>query len=361
VAVFDKSLDSLSATLINSYNLNPAINILKAQPIDPLLNSVILQLASPLEQNIVYTLTVNNLNDCSNNQVGSYNHAKAGLATTINKKQILINEILFNPRPGGSDYVEIVNAGNTIADLSKINIAVRNSGGNLQSIIKLIDGVYYLYPGEYALFNSDLISLSLAYHVKKPDNCYTLSLPSLADDSGNLVLLNELGEAIDELHYSEDWHFPLLKDREGVSLERIDIKAATDNRNNWQSAASSAGFGTPGYVNSQQWPGLPSTSLVETFPKIFSPDLDGHDDYLLLQYQMASNGFMMNTIVFDAAGRMVRQLVKNTLLGIKGNFLWDGLNDKKEKLPSGSYIIYSELFNLEGKKQVFKNVVVLVR
>ena len=65
----------------------------------------------------------------------------------------------------------------------------------------------------------------------------------------------------------------------------------------------------------------------------------------------------MNSFVFDATGRMVRMLVKNTLLGVTGQFTWDGLDEKKQKLPSGSYIIFTEIFNLQGKKQQFKNLV----
>ena len=46
---------------------------------------------------------------------------------------------------------------------------------------------------------------------------------------------------------------------------------------------------------------------------------------------------------------------------MKGQFLWDGLNEKKEMLPAGSYIIFSEIFNLDGKKQQFKNVVAIAK
>jgi hypothetical protein len=65
--------------------------------------------------------------------------------------------------------------------------------------------------------------------------------------------------------------------------------------------------------------------------------------------------------VFDAAGRLVRYLQRNALCGIKGNYRWGGLGEKDQKLPVGIYIIYTEIFNLEGKKKRFKNVIVLAR
>jgi hypothetical protein len=57
----------------------------------------------------------------------------------------------------------------------------------------------------------------------------------------------------------------------------------------------------------------------------------------------------------------VRYLQKNSLSGINGSYRWDGLDDKNRKLPQGIYIIYTEIFNTEGKKKAFKNTVVLGR
>jgi len=46
---------------------------------------------------------------------------------------------------------------------------------------------------------------------------------------------------------------------------------------------------------------------------------------------------------------------------LQGYWVWDGLDDKKLKLPVGTYIVFTEIFNLNGKKETFKNVVVLAR
>jgi Flagellar hook capping protein len=60
-------------------------------------------------------------------------------------------------------------------------------------------------------------------------------------------------------------------------------------------------------------------------------------------------------------GRPVKYLVKNGILGIKGNWTWDGLDDKNNPLPVGTYIISAEIFNLQGKKRQFKKTIVLAR
>ncbi len=63
--------------------------------------------------------------------------------------------------------------------------------------------------------------------------------------------LNAQGNIIDELVYNEKWHFKLIDNDEGVALERIDYNAPTQQQDNWHSAASSVGYGTPTYKNSQ--------------------------------------------------------------------------------------------------------------
>ena len=72
------------------------------------------------------------------------------------------------------------------------------------------------------------------------------SMPSLPNDKGDLCFLNAQGAIIDELDYDEHWQFPLINNDEGVALERIDYNKPTQDAANWHSAATSAGYGTPG-------------------------------------------------------------------------------------------------------------------
>ncbi|MEI9935353.1 MAG: hypothetical protein WDM71_11020 [Ferruginibacter sp.] len=80
-----------------------------------------------------------------------------------------------------------------------------------------------------------------------PDAFVTVNLPSFNDDNGDVIILNMQGEIIDELSYDVGWQFPLIDNPQGVSLERIDYDAPTQSSDNWHSAATSAGYGTPGY------------------------------------------------------------------------------------------------------------------
>ena len=275
---------------------------------------------------------------------------------------VVINEILFDPRSNGFDYVEFYNVSDKIVDASKLYAANRNNSNVISSIKQISSIPFYIFPGDYLVVTEDLASLEMNYLVRDPGAVIVLStLPSFPDNEGDILLLNGQGDIVDEVNYNAGWHFKLIDNPEGVSLERIDPSGSSQDPGNWHSAASSAGFGTPTYKNSQYKQTQPIDASIEITPKIFSPDNDGHDDVATIQYKMNGSGFVANITIYDAQGRPVRYLVKNGILGTGGQWNWDGLDEKGNKLPIGTYIIYTEIFNLQAKKQQFKNTVVLAR
>jgi hypothetical protein len=362
VAVFDEPVDSLKGATIANYTISGGLSIASATTIGPLFNMVQLKLNSPLVANTVYNVTANNVTDCQNNSIGNSNQAKAGLAVEAEPLDIVINEILFNPKSNGYDYVEYYNKSNKIFDASKLYAANRSASGVISSIKQIFSTPYNIYPSDYIVITEDAANLRLNYLVQNPDAVIELpSLPSYPDDEGDVILLNGQGAVVDEVKYKDDWHFKLIDNPEGVSLERVDPLGISQDPANWHSAASTAGYGTPGYKNSQYKQTQIIDATIEITPKIFSPDNDGHDDIATIQYKVSEPGYVANITIFDAQGRPLRYLVKNGTLSLTGQWNWDGLDEKGNKLPIGSYIVYSEIFNLQGKKQQFKNIVVLAR
>ena len=361
VVVFDEPVDSLKGATIGNYAIDGGLSIQSATSISPLFDKVQLRLTTAMQANTMYTITVTNVTDCKNNSIGSKNKAKIGLPVDAAANEMVINEILFNPKRG-SDYVELYNRSNKIFDANKLYIANRNSSGALSSM-RLISSIpYYIFPGDYIVVTEDDVNLALDYLVQNPDAVFVVpSLPSFPDDEGDVVLLNFQGAVVDEVNYKDDWHFALMDNAEGVSLERIDPDGPSQEANNWHSAASTAGYGTPTYRNSQYKLLQSISATVEVNPKVFSPDNDGRDDIATIQYKTTEPGYIANITIYDANGRPVRSLVKNGTLGLEGSWVWDGLDDKRLKLPVGTYILFTEIFNLEGKKETFKNVVVLAR
>ena len=361
--VFDEPLDSLKAATAANYSISDGIGLPQsAIVVAPVFDKVTLRLNTPLIRNKVYTITVSNVTDCKGNIIGTKNTTRLGLSTVADSFDIVINEILFNPKPNGTDYVEIYNRSNKIIDLKQMYIANRNSTGIISSIKQLSADNYLLFPQDFMVITEDPVIIKRDFITQNMDAFVTVaSMPSFNDDEGDVIILNAQGNIVDELKYTEKWHFKLIDNREGVTLERIDYNAATQNEENWHSAATSVGYGTPTYKNSQYRLDLQVQGEITVTPEIVSPDNDGMDDFATIDYRFPSPGYVANITIFDANGRPVRYLQRNALCGIKGNFRWDGLGEKFQKLPVGIYIIFTDVFNLDGKKKQFKNTIVLAR
>lgn len=219
-----------------------------------------------------------------------------------------------------------------------------------------------LFPKNYLVITENAAIVKQQYTVLNQDAFAELSsLPTYPDEKGIVVLLNAMGKIIDELLYDEKWHFKLIDNNEGVALERINYNNPTQEARNWHSAATSAGYGTPGYQNSQYKTVEQFEGIIQISPEIFSPDNNGFDDLATISYQFTEPGFVCNITVFDANGRPVRFLTRNAICGLKGYYRWDGLDEQNNKLPIGVYVLLTEVFNLRGKTKKYKNAIVLAR
>jgi Lamin Tail Domain/Bacterial Ig-like domain len=363
VLVFDEPLDSVKAATANNYSISDGIGVpQQAITVSPAFDKVNLKLNAPLSHNKVYTVTSTAISDCAGNAITAKNTARVGLTEIADSLNIVINEILFNPKSNGTDYVEIYNRSNKIFDLKQTYIANRNTAGVISNIKPLSTENYLFFPQDFMVITEDAAIIKRDFITKNMDAFVTVAaMPSFNDDKGNVIILNAQGNVTDELQYDEKWHFKLIDNREGVALERIDYNAPTQQSDNWHSAATSVGYGTPSYKNSQYKINEGVQGEIKITPEIVSPDNDGIDDFATVDYSFPSPGYVANIIIFDAAGRVVRNLQRNALCGTKGNFRWDGLGEKDQKLPVGIYIIYTEVFNLEGKKKQFKDTIVLAR
>ena len=360
--VFDEPLDSLKGATAANYTISDGIGVPQsAITLAPVFDRVNLKLNTPLVTNKVYSVTTNNVTDCAGNIIGTKNSARVGLSAVADSFDIVINEILFNPTSTGVDYVEIYNRSQKIIDAKQLYIANRNSTNVVSSITQLTTESILIFPGDFLVITEDPQIVMRQFVTTNADAFLQINnLPSYSDDKGNVIILNLQGKIVDEVAYSDKWHFPLISNTEGVSLERIDYNAPSV-QNNFHSAATSVGYGTPGYKNSQFRIDQQLQGEIVVTPKVFSPDNDGIDDFAVINYSFPSTGYVANITIFDAAGRVIRYLQKNALSGIKGSYTWDGLGEKQQKLSQGIYIIYTEIFNTAGKRKQFKNTIVLAR
>lgn len=354
--VFDEAIDKSSAENAN-YTASPEIQIIDVQVFTNDINIVSLALATDLEQKIAYEISVENITDCEGNIIRATNNtATFSLPESADSLDIVINEVLFNPRPGGVDFVEIFNRSDKSIDL--INWKIANTIDTALENAKTVSMNHLiLTPKSFLAFTVNAQILKADYPSGKESNFIEMSLPSFPDEKGSIILLNNEGAFIDLFDYNEDYHFSLIKNSEGVSLERITADAPTNDANNWHSAASTAGYATPGYVNSQSIPDNTISDKISISPKVFLPDNSGIDDFTTISYNFETNGFVANISIFDVAGRKVRTIAKNELLAQHGFYTWDGTSDNRTKVNIGYYIVFFEIFNLQGKVLKFKKTV----
>jgi hypothetical protein len=167
---------------------------------------------------------------------------------------------------------------------------------------------------------------------------------------------------IDEFAYTSELHNALLDDENGVSLERINPNEPTQVASNWQSAAAVVGFATPTYLNSQFLEGTATSNsnFAVAVPTI-SPDGDGFQDFLTIDYQLEEAGFLANVSVFDAAGQLVKTLASSEVLALNGQLKWDGDLEDGTKAQMGIYILFVEYFSPNAKVQSFQTPIVVAK
>ena len=358
---FKSSIDSASGAFVNRFHIeNYNGNILQSKPLAPLFDKVELVLNLPLQRGVLYTIKADGISDCTGNTIGLHNKTIFGLPEASLEKDIVVNEILFNPKSNGYDYVELFNRSNKVIDLQSLLLANRNNLNQPHNICNLMESNRSFLPGDYIVLTENREALLLNYFVAEPNKVITLqNMPSFNDDEGNVLVMNKSGSIIDELHYKDDWHFSLLNNLEGVALERINPQAPTNEIQNWHSASSSSGYGTPTYKNSQASNNLLSEEIFTIVPQVISPNNDGKDDLLGIYYQFTDNGNVVTIKVFDAMGRLIANPVKNQLCGTKGTFFWDGLDENNHSLLPGIYVVYCESYGMNGKLRKGKKTVVV--
>jgi len=362
---FSEPLDSVSLLDPAKYMIDNGIgNPMTVKLVPPDYASVILTLNSALQNDIIYTATLtDSVFDCVGNLLPLLSSARFAIPAIADSGDIVINEVLSNPSGDGVDFVELVNRSTRIFDLRELYLAEWDTLANVATDLYAIstDG-YLLFPGEYAALTTDPDLVKIQYRTTNPNGFAKMeSFPSLNNDDGVVTLCTQTMELIDLMVYTADMQFPLLSSTDGVSLERINFNRPSLDKTNWHSAAESAGFATPAYLNSQYSEAVSDDGAVTLSPDIFSPDNSGYNDVLNISYQFAEPGYIANINIYDNNGRLVRKLIQNELLGTTGIFSWDGVTEDNEKANIGIYIVYFEVYNEKGDVKRYKRAAVLAQ
>lgn len=364
--IFDEKLDSES-TQNATISIDNGISISAREFIIPNTKEITLNLVSSLAEITTYTLTISNLQDCSGNLMTTNQTATFQLPQAAEVGDILINEVVPDAFTGGARYVELYNNSIKYISLKDWQLGVENAEGTVgtssgQRAI-LASEEWILAPNEYLVFTDDVLAIKNDYPSGQHDrvlavaNSSFITLDAGDEDKQKILLIDPSGNEMDRLELSEDMYFDLLDDINGVALERISLNDPTNDINNWASAAQNVGYGTPGYLNSQNIDN-PKANLgsdcFEVTPEVFSPDNDGFDDVLTVHYTCNQNNLVATIIIYDSNGREIKRLTQNQLLSTEGFITWNGVGDNGEKARVGYYILFVETFGLNGNVERVK-------
>jgi hypothetical protein len=265
---------------------------------------------------------------------------------------LIINEIMHAPLAGQAEYVELYNRSQITVDLRDWKIAdMRNTAGQANEFL-IAKNRYEMQPGSYAVISSD--TTILQRFALTPDSANGIhvfimnrSNLSLNNDVDDVVLSDLVGSPIDSLRYGSQWHNNQIADATGRALERINPELPSTDRRNWSTSAHFLG-GTPGRQNSIFTASVPTSTSLSFFPNPFSPDGDGHEDHTLVSYEVPATSALLRIRIFDAKGRSVRTLVNGEPAGARGSVVWDGMNDGRDKVRMGMYIVLLEALDASG-------------
>lgn len=343
-------------------------------------NAIFLNTPSGTAPGSEQTITARNLSDVSGNITAS---TQLAVAQPLSPGDMVINEILFDPlndsddnQPDQSEYIELRNIRDFAISLEGITLHdAPDEDGDVRTLTPVstssrfipAQGTALIYAeDETPAFDESKVAQFFDIPSPAPNTILQVdrSSLSLASTDDAIYLTGGDGADIDSVFYDEGWHNPNLIDTDGIALERINPLGPANEDSNWGSSTADEG-GTPNRENTlfqTSGEGLQDDVGISFSTNPFSPDDDGTDDNLLINYQLDESDFLITVRIYDRYGRLVRELADSEQAGFEGSLIWDGLKGDGSRNRIGFYIVIFEAFDsANGNNRTFKETVVLAR
>lgn len=323
-------------------------------------------------------IRVENLQDAKGNITST---SEVPVAQPLQNGDLVINEIMFNPLansddnlPDQSEYIELQNTQDYAISLEGLFLHDEpDENGNIRAIQPVSSTAKWVPPQGQVLIHADEAtdfkeSLTATFFELGFSNPQSImradrSSLSLASSDDAIYIADSTGATIDSVFYDESWHNPNIIDTRGIALERISPNGSSNNKSNWGSSITEKG-GTPNNENSiyQENTEMTEQTGISFEPNPFSPDNDGYEDNLFINYKLDQQDFLMKVRIYDRYGRHVRTLADGEQAGFEGQLIWDGRKDDNSRNRIGIYIVIFEAYDsASGNDKTFKKTVVLAR
>lgn len=285
-----------------------------------------------------------------------------GFVTTTNgfpPQTLVINEIMYEPLSGNAEFVELLNRSSDSIDVAEWKLMDQPSSTGSRAVIQLSQEKRSVPPNGYVAIASDS---SIFTQFPNLAGTFVIVNSSLSlSNSGEDIVLADLTDAqIDSVRYFPSWHLKNISTA-GRSLERINQNTPSNDNRNWSSSVAKAGA-SPLQSNSIHIASASAHSGLALTPNPFSPDNDGYEDFLSINYNLPANSATIRVRIYDVTGRLMRRLAQSEPSPSSGSIIWNGLDDDGHRVRIGMYIILFEAFdNFGGTVKTMKDVAVVAR
>jgi len=295
----------------------------------------------------------------------SNNRATAVVRARHHPGVLVVNEIMYEPLEGSCEWVELYNRSSEDVDIRmwELSDAPTPAGSAHRVLMSALSRL--VRPGDYVVIAGDSTITGAPYHLTQAALGVHLVVAGgssglgLAND-GDAVLVRDLsGNTVDSLAYSPLMHHAALIDVRGRSLERIRPDGLTNDHSNWSTASGTQG-GSPGSRNTIFAAIVSGAAALSVQPNPFSPDQDGYEDFCIILVELPFPAALVRARVFDTRGRLVRTLANAEAVGARTEIIWDGLDDRRGRVPVGPYVVLVEASDAStGARVVHKAVAVV--
>lgn len=354
-AYFSSAMDSSRSSSAEFYQVLPGkVSPFRVSPDWPLAGSMDMEFKNNFIENTMYELIISNDPvDCGGMAL---RQGRAGFkySESANAGDIVINEIMFDPHEGFSEYIELFNPSEKAIELK--NWELQLNGKEPKCIMQ---EYFTLLPGDFALISNSMTGInSLEKFAEASILVIMPDMPALSNSGTVIRIIDSSGIEIDAVQYFPEWHHELVGNQKGVALERLSVLESGMNVENWKSAGSDINYQTPGAVNSQL-DEQAGRSMLDLEPNTITPNGDGWNDILHISYSLSEPGCMGKIVIFDLEGKLVRTLANGSLIATSGEFEFEGKDESGRELSSGYYILFFEAYNEKGFRFAEKKSFVL--
>ena len=247
---FSEAVTPATAQQAGNYTVSGVGNPASAVLTSP--TTVRLTLGAPLAGPAAYTLTVRGVADAVGNVLGTAQVSFFfGTFATPAPRDLVVNEILFDPPPGGpstNEWVEILNRSERTFNLANLRFADATS-----ALLPLAGTPTPFAPGAYVVVGRDAAAFAAAY----PGVPFVTvaGFPTLNNDADRPALLLADGTVIDAVPYRVSWGGT------DASLERKDPNGPSTSARNFATSTDPS-RATPGRRNSVFAPDMAGPTLV---------------------------------------------------------------------------------------------------